>query len=125
MRLLKKLVLLVFFSQNSHPSYHFANLVVGKTGIQLGLRQNCETLCFLPLFVPITRGSLDYARDDVFFGGSSFKNFQSSFINRRDFFKVMIINLEMVLLIVQKGLNGAKYDLSVRKFYFFIKFYLT
>ena len=60
----KKLVLLVFSSQNSHPSYHFANLVVDKTGILLGLRQNCELLRFLPLFVPKTRGSLDYARDD-------------------------------------------------------------
>ena len=68
------------------------------------------------LFVPQTRGSLDFARDDVFFGGSSFKNFQSSFIN---------INLEMVLLLVPKGLTGAKDDLSLRKFYFFIKFYLT
>ena len=52
MRLLKKLVLLVFSSQNSHPSYHFAKLVVGKTGILLGLRQNYETLCFLLSYRP-------------------------------------------------------------------------
>ena len=52
MRLLKKLVLLVFSSQNSHPSYHFAKLVVGKTGILLGLRHNCETLRFLISYRP-------------------------------------------------------------------------